>query len=63
MNIIIRILIVAIIAFLIPYLFIGAMHIMGSLNYWLIVSSKPFIEVVVIITFFAVIMYIIKELN
>jgi hypothetical protein len=63
MNIIIRILIVAIIAFLTPYLFIGAMHIMGSLNYWSIVSSKPFIEVVVIITFFAVFMSIIKELN
>lgn len=63
MCVLLRTLIVAIIAFLIPYLFIGAMHIMGSLNYWLIVSSKPFIEVVVIMTFFAVFMSIVKELN
>jgi hypothetical protein len=63
MRILLRTLIVAIIAFFIPYIFVGAMHIMGSLNYWVVVSSAPFIEVVVLTTIFAVIMYIIKELN
>ena len=63
MRILLKTLIVAIIAFFIPYIFAGAMHIMGSLNYWVLVSSPPFIEVVVLTTIFAVIMYIIKELN
>lgn len=51
------------VGFLAPYFIAGALHLMGSINYWSVVTTDSFIQAVIWTTILAAFMSAITQIN